>query len=496
MASNLGWKMPSEELLLSFFTYDIAKDIGTSNFSPQVTRFEKVILHFAQERTGVHLKSAFPTDLNNFFIVLGSILSAGMKNVFRQNLRSFDATAGWDVADDFICSCTFEYWLKFLADSLIRVSKFQTSRSAASSSQPSGGFSTNTTLSSRTTYSPTTLDKNYDGTFDEPSLAYPSANSGGGTSGKIVQVKLEGPTIRQAWAMNATLVDARYGATLSKLEEWSPDSKYVPKEPGAYSVYHGTAAHFGLSAWPDRWNEPKLDLSPSVAPNQMSPGGIGVVYTAFSPLRAFLWAAFQEHMYANTPAPKGMSWLSTSWTSAGQTFTGVAVFSFDVVQPKPSTPPMSACIVPQGKERAWHEKAIQMSEGLSWHNNLEQAWQNMSPLHGSTDIKSWPEVLHSMEFGEQRAFLTPFKTNMWRTCWSGQGVDALNSAYRNTMAITFVKSTPPPQLKTSAPLQTPPKNDDNGDEGKGKSRGKDRLKTLTKKMSQALSGKSKGKVKN
>ncbi|KAH7389934.1 hypothetical protein BKA66DRAFT_52255 [Pyrenochaeta sp. MPI-SDFR-AT-0127] len=102
----------------------------------------------------------------------------------------------------------------------------------------------------------------------------------------------------------------------------------------------------------------------------------------------------------------------------------------------------------------------------------------IASLHELNDIKSWPEVIPVMETGEQRAFLDPSKAKMWRTCWSGQYVTALNSAYHSTMAITFVKLTIRPlHLKTFAPIQAPPRKDDSDkDNIEGKNKGKDMLK--------------------
>jgi hypothetical protein len=43
------------------------------------------------------------------------------------------------------------------------------------------------------------------------------------------------------------------------------------------------------------------------------------------------------------------------------------------------------------------------------------------------EMEQWPDMLHCLEFGEQRTVLAPVVKNIWRPIWHGQGIGVLNS---------------------------------------------------------------------
>jgi hypothetical protein len=85
--------------------------------------------------------------------------------------------------------------------------------------------------------------------------------------------------------------------------------------------------------------------------SQMAPFGVRVVYTAFSPLRSYLWAAFRNQIYRIVPSTNEISWMNQAWTSNGHNYRGVAVFQFNAVQPANAN--LTSACIPIGREMAW-----------------------------------------------------------------------------------------------------------------------------------------------
>jgi hypothetical protein len=91
-------------------------------------------------------------------------------------------------------------------------------------------------------------------------------------------------------------------------------------------VYHGTAAHLGdeafISSLIDR---PFHGVVGKSNPNQITQGkdSIPVIWTSFSPFRAFLWAAFRADVIRDVPGAITLTDLSSEWVFAGKTYRGV-----------------------------------------------------------------------------------------------------------------------------------------------------------------------------
>jgi len=480
---------PNTQILRAVFTDSIVEELtaGTPHDLSE-TSFARLLLSVVQDHTAFALISTRPTSVDKMLEALVFVLTDETRLIIRQNGAEFNEICGMNESDQMVHNLTLRSWVIKLADVVQHTSQrslSSTKSGSSTSSYPPTIFS----IPSRTTPSSSlsgdkspkifrSLDKSFDGTSESEPAQNP----------RIIQVNLEGPNIKSAWSKNRTIVDRRYKWTIRQLEEFGPDYAYTADKAGSFSVFHGTIAHHKFPDWISDWNDEKMSLSSGDEGGQMAPFGLGVVYTSFSALRSFLWAAFQEHLYRNLPGAKDEAVLRKSWTSNGQTFTGVAVFAFEIVQPRPNAR-MHAYTIPRGTEQQWANKMGEMS-GRIWKNKGKEAWEHIMANSRPKDIKQWPEILSASEYGQQESSLSPFKVNLQRTCWSGSGIEYLNSQYRYTMAISFRKVLPPtstiPRLP-AAPLQRDDEGDRDKDSGTGK--GKGRLQEVRKKVSGLFSKK-------
>jgi hypothetical protein len=292
----------------------------------------------------------------------------------------------------------------------------------------------------------------------------PESNAGNST---IQQINLEGLTVVDGWTAHNTtrqLSGLRAGQQL-RHDPMTLDSTWSPAQPGSNFVYHGTASQYQASMWPDQFEErPFNALAARQNINQLAPKDAGpVVFTSFSPLRAFLWAAFTTHLPANIPYREDLFHMQKPWMARGRSYQGVVVFQFRSPQPAPQG--LSYYIIPRGLETRWGQKSTQTGRGDVRPGNV---WQYYREIHGQ-DGTSWPDLVHGLEYGSQRTLLAPFHTNMWRTAHKyGPAVDQLNAGHRGTYAISFRQSDRS-STQPAAPTQPGPTKhkDDKNDDGKG-----------------------------
>ncbi|KAK4169559.1 hypothetical protein QBC43DRAFT_307977, partial [Cladorrhinum sp. PSN259] len=122
----------------------------------------------------------------------------------------------------------------------------------------------------------------------------PSANA---ETCPIIQLQLEGSTILEAWNENPT---TRAIEQLANRHERDADPTHFSFR--ALPVYHGTDAAIGLSFL--RIHKIRRGmLYGSAAENQVAPRhpSLQILWTGFSPLRCFLWAAFKSDVLQPVP---------------------------------------------------------------------------------------------------------------------------------------------------------------------------------------------------
>ncbi|KAN0075137.1 hypothetical protein V8E54_007748 [Elaphomyces granulatus] len=105
----------------------------------------------------------------------------------------------------------------------------------------------------------------------------------------VRQVRLKGPTIRQAWFDN------------KQLRDLEPSTHFTPEEFGGYDVFHAVSRTM----------------------NQMAPPVLPVAFTSFSPLRAFLWATFKASLYLNVPNQQMQNKMRMKWSVQGTQYEGL-----------------------------------------------------------------------------------------------------------------------------------------------------------------------------
>ena len=194
----------------------------------------------------------------------------------------------------------------------------------------------------------------------------PGSNPGQASSGcPIINIELSGTTIRAAWRANAITKGMEDDAT----EPVRRDPFWAPSQTAHLAVYHSTAGpqtgdfSFAESAFVLAHFDRVIDvLRGSVSPNQVVPvhSSLPVVWTSFSPLRAFLWASFVVEVLSDIPQ-------DTVSRRMGQTYdcprsplhahSGVRLLEF---RPRlTGSEDQRVFIMPRGVEDQWYRLASQ-----------------------------------------------------------------------------------------------------------------------------------------
>ena len=277
------------------------------------------------------------------------------------------------------------------------------------------------------------------GGVDLPTPTVQAGTVDGG--GHCVQIDLVGPSLSEAWR--------RLDFTRN-LEESCPHSNNWPLSlHGTAYVYHGTAAHLAGpgASWIADLAGPTPALCGQSNGNRITRASpsLPLVWTAFSPFRAFLWAVFQADVIGDVPGPASQEPLSSSWKCRGREYGGVLVLQFTSTQPAPSG--CSSYVIPPGQELQWSQIALgdQKPESRESPANI---WARLSSIHHQPAGSDWPEIIHSLELPASREVLRPLTDQFWRTAWYGRGIEALNSRHERTFAIRYTlvpDPTPPPE---------------------------------------------------
>lgn len=302
------------------------------------------------------------------------------------------------------------------------------------------------------------------------------------------QVILRGRTVLEAWTTTPT---TRQLSMMKKDQDrlhHDPENlnpAWTPRQAGSSPVYHGSIVsnpHWALQFT----NNPFDALDARISPNQMVTDAFGVIFTTFSPLRAFLWAAFHSVMPRVTSDAADILQTQNTWISGGKSYRGVVLFKFNSIQPAPVE--LTSYVIPEGKEAEWGNRSL-LSVGISI--NKQRAWGHYRDIHGQSG-DNFPDVVHGLEYGQQLTGLTPFHTNMWRTIWrDGTASSHLTSQHAATYAISFERgrSVVPllPGIKSARrpdESKDTERDEDNGPKGKLRRRLKDRATMVFKYFSE------------
>ncbi|KAK3363913.1 hypothetical protein B0T25DRAFT_528748 [Lasiosphaeria hispida] len=225
---------------------------------------------------------------------------------------------------------------------------------------------------------------------------------------QIQQISLEGLTIAEAWRANATTNDME-----NLVVRVEPNTDTLSMPFCMLPVYHGT--DWKIKDSEGVIHDPRNGiLRPAVSSNQVAleRWALAVVWTGFSPLRCFLWAAFKGEVLHQIPTGSIKAKLQRSWnclTSVSgsgsppspHTHTGVMLFKFRLSLP--SAFGQTYYVMPKGREAEWdcicktHNEVRSHGEVSTLVKSL---WDHFTPIHGGT-LQTWQHALHCHEFGDQ-----------------------------------------------------------------------------------------------
>jgi hypothetical protein len=285
----------------------------------------------------------------------------------------------------------------------------------------------------------------YDGPSDMEPLPQAGVVDDGGP---FKQVTLVGLNLSEAWNRLSFTRD---------LENMSRQSStWTPSQPGGLYVYHGTAEHISIPGFiVSLARRPFVGLVGKTRRNQIAPavgrdaGNIPVVWTAFSPLRAFLWAVFKGEVVGHVgdiPSPTMQFKSNKPWHYGNKTYEGVLVLQFSSSQPSP--PGCSSYTIPTGKEDQWTDIAMGSNNVVATIESTKNLWARFATFHRQAKGSEWPGVVHGFELRASRQCLQRSTKQLWRTVWSGQGIQSLNSCHTQSLAIRYIlqPDSPPPPL--------------------------------------------------
>ncbi|KAK3346239.1 hypothetical protein B0T25DRAFT_272983 [Lasiosphaeria hispida] len=377
-----------------------------------------------------------PRSIDNFLSSMDQILSGRTAEHIRCQAYAFDDLAGIKgIANEFIRQrptreAMFDIihsvasWAEEIARQTVPFDAEQAGRHPSASDQDHASDQHHSNhhedeKGSLASVTPLTVDST-------PVAAQPSPTTG---PCPIVQLNLNGMTILEAWSGNLT----------TRAMEIAANSHERGANPSHFSfralpVYHGTDA-FQRVAYPGMAQEIRRGLlHGSVTSNQVAPPHpcLPILWTGFSPLRCFLWAAFRgEVLQPVTCATVGTK-LGMPWRCEDHEHVGILLFKF---RPSlPSAPGQASYVIPSGREQEWASLTQGVPEGGTV--GVGAQWRLFSRIHGNAH-STWPEAIHCREFGQQLTMLSAYVKQFWRTVWFGDGITALQESHEVTYSISF-----------------------------------------------------------
>ncbi|EPE05395.1 hypothetical protein F503_02134 [Ophiostoma piceae UAMH 11346] len=262
----------------------------------------------------------------------------------------------------------------------------------------------------------------------------------------ITDVHLSGPSIKEAWQANTVLRHLEGNATrpVDCSSQWSPRSdRWMPIYISTVAPFKGNSCEqsdIRLAMVLANFDALPRVVDGRAMANKLVPDSFPVVWTAYSPLRAFLWSLFHTEVITNTFG--GADNTKRSWEClrlmpvAPHTHEGVVLITFrpDLGDRK------HVFTVPKDRTVSWHRLKSSSADGMAADskNGVPPAdfWKRYAPLHknktGRTPMTDWPQTLHFYDANERA-----ITKQAWQTAWHGEGIKTLNSACDSMMCISF-----------------------------------------------------------
>ncbi|KAN0087216.1 hypothetical protein V8E54_000904 [Elaphomyces granulatus] len=267
---------------------------------------------------------------------------------------------------------------------------------------------------------------------DDPQLCQAGIRDGG----PFRQVTLVGPDLPTAWN--------RLPFTRNLEQECPQTRSWTPSDHGGLYVYHGTLEHLNQPGFSVHltglrlWNR-TYDFRGPEKSTQGAEGGPNYRETSLGDLAGsggapFLWAAFGEEVIRPIPQPQtrqmytkaGLPQMYTKpWQAGDREYYGVVVLQFSSVQPSP--PECTSFTIPRGREDQW-ERIAKITASIAAPPTA--LWEQFATIHG--------QLVHGLELSLARQHLAGFIKQFWRTVWFDNGIAALNSRHRQSLAIRYV----------------------------------------------------------
>ncbi|KAK1979207.1 hypothetical protein LZ30DRAFT_541683, partial [Colletotrichum cereale] len=332
------------------------------------------LTHQVAEETLSHKVSArSPCSIEDFILEISPIFDPSVCRQIRFNLASFDVAAGIECTETFLAYRTIGDWVLHIINVFLEPLHIASSQASGASSVSEGSQVLHRLPLDGST-----------GMFDVP------------IDRTVQQANLIGETVLEAWTTNAV---TRHLSQMRKDQHQlhhDPENlgpTWTPAQGGGSPVYHGAAIH--EEEWPLQFDRTPFNaLQARQNPNQMVTDAYNVIFTAFSPLRAFLWAAFKGSLPSLTPSARDTISTQNTWVTGGRTYRGVALFKFNAIQPAPAG--LTHYVIPEGKETEWGSRSLRAGQR---HMAEEDAWGYYRDIHGQGG-DDFPDLVHGLEYGQ------------------------------------------------------------------------------------------------
>jgi hypothetical protein len=357
-----------------------------------------------------------PESIKDFLSKFSATFSDFYIRSLEQTCDAFDTLVGAKVCDAFIQSQTYEAWTDVLLDAIFERSY---ERMPTTVNLPNKPLKLHKIL---------TIPQQYDGSAKDDAQTEQEITASTKKQ-DLHQIKLKGRTIIEAWQNSEDV--AKFQLSQSFPPGWTPQT------PGAFDVFHGTSAHLESEVYKDEISDsPFYALKRRANPNQMTPDTVPCIYTAFSALRCFLWAAFLAEVIQDPPPPGPARTpflkLQKDWTTGGKVYRGVVLFHFGSSQSNAGN--LSYYIIPAGLENKWFRHVNSYRGSSRSPGNL---WREFRAIH-QEDTAMWPDIIYGQEIASSQNQLKPFIKNFWRTVWCSEIANSeLNKRHIRTYSISF-----------------------------------------------------------
>lgn len=354
---------------------------------------ERILIPPNPDASSIALKLCqAPTSVDDFIANMQGLFNTQFLRNLKEKCEAFDDLCGSPLSDAFIGHHSYLQWATLIGDNCFDACRFQVRDITPMLGKQRFAMS------------------QFGGSSDEPL--------------PVTQIHLRGKNVKQAWRTNPD-TSCISPVEHHRLDDWTPSTM------GGAEVFHGTTARYRMD---EVLPSTPIDLGRSCLPSQFfPPGDTAAIFTSFSVIRSFLWAAFKANVIDDPSDPTIRGTLRTPFQLRGQTYHGVIVIKFHSSQPAPDG--LTHYQIPAGQESAWNDLAKRtICTGKKF-------WRvDARSIHGQS-AGGVPDIVHDKDLPNLRNALGGFLCNgslFWQTAWiSEEAADALNARAAHVYVISF-----------------------------------------------------------